>query len=378
MTRAAHHADQFSLTQTRKIVADLFRHKPWIYWTDWFLSLFVGAFCFTVVHRGHLIRRIEAALGTESPVVHAALVVGFFLVSAVAFYRAALFIHEIVHFRKDSVPGFSLVWNLLTGIPFFIPSFLYRTHAHHHMRKHYGTAQDGEYLPLARSHPIHVLLYLAESFVIPPLAAVRFTLLTPLTWWEGPLRRWVFRHMSSMVIDPKYVRPEPTRKELRIWRLQEFGCFVYGWTLAALLLAGVLPWYWLVQAYLTASTVLLLNAVRTLGAHYYRFTGEEVTFLDQLLDSVNYPSNWLLGELWAPVGLRYHALHHLFPSMPYHNLGKAHRRLMAQLPEDSPYRQTVSSGLWATVSCILREAWQYGRRSVSQRPRSRATHSLDG
>ncbi len=370
MTQAAHHADQFSLTQTRKIVADLFRHRPWIYWTDWLLSLFVGVFCFTVVHRGHLIRRIEAALGSESQLLHGLLVAGFFLLSAAAFYRAALFIHEIVHFRKDSVPGFSFAWNLLTGIPFLMPSFLYRTHAHHHMRKHYGTAQDGEYLPLARSHPVLILLYLAQSFVIPPVAAVRFMLLTPLTWWEGPLRRWVFRHLSSMVINPKYVRPEPTRKELRIWRLQEAGCFVYGWTLCALLLAGVLPWTWLVQAYLTASTVLLLNSVRTLGAHYYRFTGQEVTFLDQLLDSVNYPHNWLLGEVWAPVGLRYHALHHLFPSMPYHNLGTAHRRLMAQLPPDSPYRQTVSPGLWATVSCILREAWQYGRgaRAGQQTP----------
>jgi fatty acid desaturase len=45
------------------------------------------------------------------------------------------------------------------------------------------------------------------------------------------------------------------------------------------------------------------------------------------------------------VGLRYHALHHLFPSLPYHNLGRAHQRLMAELPTDSPYRLTNSDSL---------------------------------
>jgi len=30
---------------------------------------------------------------------------------------------------------------------------------------------------------------------------------------------------------------------------------------------------------------------------------------------------------WAPVGLRYHALHHYFPGIPYHNLGFAYQRL---------------------------------------------------
>ena len=32
--------------------------------------------------------------------------------------------------------------------------------------------------------------------------------------------------------------------------------------------------------------------------------------------SVNYPQRAWLSELWAPVGLRYHALHHLQPGLP--------------------------------------------------------------
>ena len=49
------------------------------------------------------------------------------------------------------------------------------------------------------------------------------------------------------------------------------------------------------------------------------------------------PPPGLWAGLWAPVGLRYHALHHLLPSMPYHSLGEAHRRLKQALPADSQY-----------------------------------------
>ena len=81
-------------------------------------------------------------------------------------------------------------------------------------------------------------------------------------------------------------------------------------------------------------------------------------FVDQLLDSVNYPNSGLSGLIWAPVGMRYHALHHLFPTLPYHNLDEAHRRLIVALPADSPYRQTSSPSLPAS----LWQLWQIARK----------------
>ena len=59
----------------------------------------------------------------------------------------------------------------------------------------------------------------------------------------------------------------------------------------------------------------------------------------QYLDSVNVPPTALLPVIWAPVGLRYHALHHLLPSVPYHELGKVHRLLCAALPGASSYHR---------------------------------------
>jgi len=105
-----------------------------------------------------------------------------------------------------------------------------------------------------------------------------------------------------------------------------------------------------------------LNWVRTLGAHRYRNTGAEMSYRAQLQDSINMVGNPVVHEILFPVGLRYHALHHLFPTLPYHALGEAHRRLMAQLPEDSPYRL---SNLRSFRKALL-QLWRHARNSRVQ------------
>jgi len=68
------------------------------------------------------------------------------------------------------------------------------------------------------------------------------------------------------------------------------------------------------------------------------------------------PGNPLLTPLWAPVGLRMHATHHLFPAMPYHNLLKAHRLLVDQLSDNTLYVSTLRSSLWDALRKIWGEA----------------------
>lgn len=79
-----------------------------------------------------------------------------------------------------------------------------------------------------------------------------------------------------------------------------------------------------------------------------------MTVTAQYLDSVNVPPPELLSPLWAPVGLRYHALHHLLPSLPYHSLGEAHRRLASCLGHESTYAKASYSGLFPLVGRIAR------------------------
>jgi fatty acid desaturase len=79
-----------------------------------------------------------------------------------------------------------------------------------------------------------------------------------------------------------------------------------------------------------------------------------MSYAEQLVDSVNVVGHPVFTELWAPVGLRYHALHHLFPTIPYHALPVAHARLMQALPADSIYRKTVEP----TLLSALRTLWR--------------------
>src|SRR6202012_2870775 len=104
-----------------------------------------------------------------------------------------------------------------------------------------------------------------------------------------------------------------------------------------------------------------------LAAHGYRNTGAPITFVEQIEDSNTVPGHPLLTELLFPVGLRYHSLHHLLPSLPYHALGVAHRRLMEQLPADSPYRGTIRGSFMDAA----RDVWRAARGTgTANRPRS--------
>ncbi len=324
----------FSIAQARAILKDLFRPAPAIYWSDFLGSFVVGTICYG------LVRRVQP-LSVQQALV--------FALSVVLYYRSALFIHEISHMRDNQFKAFRIVWNLLCGIPFLTPSCTYYSHIDHHIRKHFGTDHDGEYLPLATTSRWRIGLYLCQPLVIPILAVFRFFILSPLGWLSPKLRRVLHQRASSLVMDPSYVRPLPSRRSLRIFRLQEVGCFLVCLAAAVLLIRGRLPLGFLIQAYATAVTILYLNHIRTLGAHRYTNAGGEMTFVDQLLDSVNYPDSRLTGLVWGPLGMRFHALHHLFPTLPYHNLDVAHRRLRAELPADSPYRQTDSPSLWASI-----------------------------
>ena len=105
-----------------------------------------------------------------------------------------------------------------------------------------------------------------------------------------------------------------------------------------------------------ASGVMFLNQVRTLVAHLWENEGEPMSVTAQYLDSVNVPPPATLPVLWAPVGLRYHALHHLLPGLPYHNLGPAHRRLAGVIPGTSSYRRTWYEGLADVLGKLFRKS----------------------
>lgn len=284
----------------------------------------------------------------------------FFSVATFALYRAVLFIHELSHVNDSSLPYFELVWNVVIGVPFLVPSFLYRgVHLDHHRQKTYGTRSDPEYVPFAHRPPTTIGLYLLGALLLPVASMFRFGLLGPLSWTHAGIRKLTVERYSALAINRAYVRRDPPEGQ---WRLQELACTALCWTALLAWRTGSVPgrvflWWGIVGA-----TISALNAVRALAAHRYDNDGDELSSTEQLLDSCTLkrqsPSGMapLVGAwqaLWAPVGLRYHALHHWLPMLPYHNLGRAHRLLLTAIDEPAPYRSTLRDAMWATLADLV-------------------------
>ena len=267
-------------------------------------------------------------------------------VAVLALYRAGSFIHELTHIKKGALSGFRLTWNLIVGIPLLVPSFMYEgVHNQHHGKTYYGTIDDPEYLPLALMKPWTLPVFLIAAALAPIGLFIRFALLAPLSLLSPRLRRTVVGRYSGLQINPQFVRPQPEGQFARDWRWMEIACSTWAITLLALVATGVVP----LRAFLiflgVAAGVMFLNQVRTLVAHLWENEGEPMSVTAQYLDSVNVPPPATLPALWAPVGLRYHALHHLLPGVPYHNLGEAHRRLCRELEPSSAYHVASHRGL---------------------------------
>lgn len=340
---ALHSGGAFNARQASVIVKDLFAPDARIYWLDTVVSVAVG-------YSGAM---LYFALPFSDPLKWLVL-----LISGLALFRVGTFMHEIQHFSGGAMRRFSLGWNLLCGIPMLMPSFLYDNHASHHRNTTYGTIDDGEYLPLGRGAWGHFGIYVLQALLLPLLVAFRFLFLTPLALVHRAWRQFVLQRFSYYGINPRY-RHKPREPLPKSWAWLEAACMLRAWMIPIAVISAAVPPSHLLELYLLACVSLGLNYVRNVAAHRYRSEGQPMTYTDQLLDSINITGHPLGTELLFPVGLRYHALHHIFPTLPYHNLGRAHCRLMAELPIDSPYRKTVHP----SFSSVVRQLWKDAREA---------------
>jgi fatty acid desaturase len=321
------------------LVRDLLEPRPVRYWTD-FLITIVAMYTALVVH-----------VATDFSVLQ----VTALIVCALAMYRAVVFTHEIAHRPAGSFTGFAVVWNASCGIPLWMPSFLYGDHKSHHIRPAYGTRADPEYILLASRPRSRLLLFLSLALVYPVLGPLRFLLLTPLALIVPPLDRVIWTRASSLYnMNESYRRPYDAQARLPSRWLQELAACAWAWTVVGLVAMRQVSWNALGKVYLVFVFWIVVNQLRTLAAHRYtNRTGAPIGHFDQVVDTNTFGHGRWLPHLWAPLGMRYHALHHLLPAMPYHAMGRAHRRLMERLPPRSPYHATVKRSLWSVVAPML-------------------------
>jgi len=333
--------DTAMLRAVVELTRDLVTARPRIYWPDLLASA-------AVAYAGIVV----AILASQGWI---AVLAG--LVAALALYRASSFIHELTHIRSGALPGFRVAWNLLIGIPMLMPSFLYEgVHTQHHAKTRYGTVDDPEYLPLALMKPWSLPLFVVVAIMMPVGLLLRFGVLAPLSLVLPPLRRAVVSSYSALAINPSYRRKAPEGDLKRMWTWQETGASL--WAIALLASPLALGWRPLLVAMAILSVAAVVNQLRTLVAHLWENEGEPMTVTGQYLDSVNVPGP--IAALWAPVGLRFHALHHLLPSMPYHSLPEAHRRITAHLGLDSTYARSTHAGMLPLVAKIARSTMRVG------------------
>lgn len=338
-----------SLGEIRRRYARAYAPRPWLYWLDLLASATVGWGAFA-----------WAVASTPGSCIQATALV----VAILAFLRGSIFIHELAHLRRRAVPGFGLAWHALVGLPFMLPATMYGTHVEHHRSAVFGTPLDPEYVPLAGWSGWRLAVFVLAVALVPPLLAIRWGVLGPISWLVPPLRRLLVESASTLVINPAYKRPMPQGSEARRFAVQEAGAAAFFWMAAALVWKGALPPHALAVWWIVSAGILVVNQVRTLAAHgYANEDGAPVSDLGQLLDSINLRGR-LLTPLAAPLGMRFHALHHFLPTVPYHALGSLHRELVASLPPKAPYRRVERAGIVSAVLDLVRGRGP-GRPSVA-------------
>ena len=319
---------------------DFFAVRPLRYWFDFLLSMGLAYGAGTIY--------LSAPLGSWQQVVTFCLAV-FWL------YRLGSLVHEVAHLGHDEMRTFKVVWNLAVGVLTLTPSpFFTRHHRDHHSQRLYGTPEDPEYIvnlwqPGSR---LDFLYYVVKVALFPLVVFLRF-LFVPLGYVHPRVRDFVLRRASALTMNRRYERPL-TKQDVRVITVMEWLCWVRATMIPAAVLLGWTDWTRIPLLYLLALGVLFLNQMRLLADHHFASHGRPMEWSSHILDSCNFTGRDPLTWLFFPFSIRYHALHHLFPSLPYHNLAAAHAYLLRELPADSPYRTLDQSTWWSVARSTLR------------------------
>jgi hypothetical protein len=176
-----------------------------------------------------------------------------------------------------------------------------------------------------------------KVLAVPVLGVLRFVLLSPLLFLNPRHQTWIMSRLA--VYFPGLRHSEVFGRDLKPtvgWRrsIAELCCFGVMMFVIFAYSDDIVPWSTFAELYALSVFAVALHCLRALFSRRRRTKPS----LDQGM-TVEGPA--VLDALILPVGSRYQALRETVPTVPYHNLGAVHRRLVAGLPADSAYRRGV-------------------------------------
>jgi len=347
-----HQPDDQWITEVRATLRDsdtnFFQVRPARYWFDFALSL--------------LLAYGSGAVFLLSPLGSLAQIASF-PVTVFWVYRLGSLVHEVCHLNHHEMRAFKVTWNVLVGIMTLAPSpFFTRHHRDHHSQRQFGRHEDPEYIVnfFPQGSWLGLLAFGLFIVAFPLIVFLRF-LLSPLTFLHPALRELVLRRASSLTMNFRYERKLSRFDRFAITSIEILCCL----RAAAMLLAvywGVNHWTRLPLFYSIALGVLILNQFRLAGDHHFQSEGHALTYEAHIRDSCNYTGRDWITWLLYPFAIRYHALHHLFPAMPYHNLQAAHKYLTHRLPSHSPYHGLDQGNWWRVARRTLFDFGHFPKR----------------
>jgi hypothetical protein len=332
------------------MLQDLMEYRPWIYFADFTVSIAVGYFAcwqyFTVKD-------------------YSAAQFFWFLVAGLALFRSGVFVNEIARMPEGRMVAFKTYWNLICGIPLLMPSFKYELVRAPARIPAEQVAERGPENPRGL-RPERLTAHALRILAAPVLGAARFLLIGPLLILHPRIHGWLWARMpANFPIPHQSAELMPTAGRRR--NAAEICCFLVVLAVIFAYSDDIVPWSTFAELYALCVFAVALRCVQNLfesrllpsqakaaadstsvipgAAGGVLSNSAAMAGAGDLEPAIGSPVTVagppVIDALLLPVGSRYRGLRQALPSVPYHNLGAAHRRLMAELPADSAYRRHV-------------------------------------
>lgn len=279
-----------------------------------------------------------------------------FVISIFFLYRGSMLIHEVVHISKK-VTGYRFAYNFFFGWFTSYPAYIFDGHLFHHGKATYATKRDPEYKYIPQYNMKTLVSPIISAFILPLFQLIRFGLLPfVLPFLPEKYQVKVYQKMSTLVFDVNYKRPIRNKTdELRMMIGNDLMCALYKVATILLVVFEILPLRFITYFYIGFVFCSILNMYRALFNHLY--TNESLAPLskeEHILDTTTVEGG-LLTKIIFVNGLNYHALHHLFPEIPYYHLGRAHKKLMQELPSGHLYKKSVYPSFFSLLKYCVKE-----------------------